>query len=77
MMRGISLARLVAGVAVGLTLACVAAPVTAQIADSQPNWKPEGAVPRAPDGKPDLSGVWWLGREPGLVDGRVGSPRTG
>jgi hypothetical protein len=30
-----------------------------------------------PDGKPDLSGVWWLGREPAVVSGRVGSPRRG
>jgi hypothetical protein len=26
-----------------------------------PGWKPEGPVPRMPDGKPDLQGVWWQG----------------
>ena len=40
-------------------------------------WRPEGPVPRAADGKPDLTGVWWLGREPALDTGRVGSPRSG
>ncbi len=61
-----------------LVVAAFAAPAHAQqIPDSQPNWKPEGPVPHAADGKPDLSGVWWLGREPGLVDGRVGTPRNG
>lgn len=40
-------------------------------------WKPEGPVPRASDGKPDLSGVWWLGREPAVEAGRVGTPRSG
>lgn len=28
-----------------------------------PNWKPAGPVPRMPDGKPDLSGVWWQGQD--------------
>src|SRR5687767_10423351 len=39
------------------------APLNAQgdIAPVDPNWKPEGPVPRMPDGKPDLSGVWWQG----------------
>jgi hypothetical protein len=58
--------------AVVLALALLAAPAYAQEA----NFKPEGPVPRAADGKPDLTGVWWLGREPSL-DGRVGVPRRG
>ena len=56
-----------------LVLMVLAMPVSAQEAA----WKPEGPVPRATDGKPDLSGVWWLGREPALEAGRVGSPRSG
>jgi hypothetical protein len=59
---------LVASIAAGLRW-----PVLAQEAD----WKPEGPVPKAADGKPDLTGVWWLGREPALDAGRVGSPRSG
>ncbi len=41
------------------------------------NWKPEGAVPKASDGKPDLTGVWWRGTEPGLENARVGAPGGG
>lgn len=59
--------------AVVLILALFAASIHAQDAE----WKPEGPVPRATDGRPDLTGVWWLGREPSLQDGRVGSPRSG
>ena len=71
--------RALTAVAAGLfALVLATAPAQAQIPpDSEPNWTPAGAVPRAADGKPDLSGVWWLGREPALVDGRVGAPRTG
>jgi len=32
-----------------------------------PNWKPEGPVPRRADGHPDLSGVWWSGGEVAVV----------
>ena len=56
-----------------LALALLAGPAYAQ----DPSWKPEGPVPRAADGKPDLTGVWWLGREPALDAGRVGTPRSG
>jgi hypothetical protein len=48
-------------------------PASAQVAPL----KPEGLVPRAADGKVDLTGVWWLGFEPGLLDGRVGTVRNG
>ena len=41
------------------------------------DWKPEGAVPKASDGKTDLTGVWWRGTEPGLENARVGSPGGG
>jgi hypothetical protein len=56
-----------------VALMVLAMPASAQEA----SWKPEGPVPHTTDGKPDLSGVWWLGREPALEAGRVGSPRSG
>ena len=59
--------------AIILALVFLSAPAFAQ----EVQWKPEGPVPRATDGKPDLSGVWWLGREPALEEGRVGAPRSG
>ena len=34
-----------------------------------------GPVPRMPDGHPDLSGVWWLGRDIPVTNLRVGDPR--
>lgn len=71
MTRGL-LAYALAGAA---ALAILASPAQAGQADA--NWKPEGPAPRAADGKPDLTGVWWLGFEPALVEGNVGSARSG
>ena len=34
-----------------------------------------GPVPRMPDGHPDLSGVWWLGRDIPVTNLRVGQAR--
>ena len=34
---------------------------------------PAGPVPRTPDGRPDLSGVWWPGRDVPVATLRVGS----
>ena len=68
---------MVAGAAITLALVLFPVPIHAQAAQAHSNEKPAGPVPRAADGKPDLSGVWWLGREPGLIDGRVGSPPNG
>src|SRR5437764_1304464 len=70
-------ASIVAVAAIAMALALFPVDVRAQAGQAHPNEKAAGPVPRAPDGKPDLSGVWWLGREPGLVDGRVGSPSNG
>ena len=70
-------ASIVAGAAITVALALFPVPIHAQAGEAHTNEKAAGAVPRAPDGKPDLSGVWWLGREPGLIDGRVGSLPNG
>jgi len=75
-MKRASLSAITARAAVVVALVFCAVPVAAQEGQSDAVWKPEGPAPRAADGKPDLSGVWWLGREPALVAGRVGSPRA-
>jgi hypothetical protein len=42
-------------------------------AQAAPAAKPEaGPAPRTPDGRPDLSGVWWLGRDIPVATLRVG-----
>ena len=74
-MKRALLALILASSGMALALVIFAAPLAAQEGQLDPNWKPEGPVPRAPDGKPDLSGVWWQGREVGLAAARVGSPR--
>lgn len=63
--------------AIAVALFSFSPPVTAQDEGPNPNWKPAGPVPRAPEGKPDLSGVWWLGREVAVRGSSIGSPRTG
>jgi len=72
-MKRALMASFTTGAAAVLAVVFAAASVYAQ----EVAWKPEGAVPRAADGKPDLTGVWWLGREPALVGGNVGSARSG
>lgn len=49
--------------------------VTAQFGDAAAPRTPSGPVPRMPDGHPDLSGVWWLGRDIPVTNLRVGNPR--
>ena len=36
---------------------------------------PAGPVPRAADGHPDLTGVWWPGADVGVANLKVGDPR--
>jgi hypothetical protein len=43
---------------------------------ADPNWKPEGPVPFAADGHPDLTGVWWRGADVAVVGLNVGSARS-
>ena len=71
-MKRALLARILAIAAVAVALPILAVPVSAQ--RQTDDWKPAGPVPRAADGKPDLTGVWWLGREPGVVTAQLREP---
>ncbi|MBI4486370.1 MAG: hypothetical protein HY655_10200 [Acidobacteria bacterium] len=59
-------------------LVLLAPPLTAQDNPFAPAPPPaaSGPVPRMPDGHPDLSGVWWLGRDIPVAPLRVGNPRA-
>src|SRR5712691_11842380 len=58
-----------------VALACALAHPRAQFAQQGPPPKPTGPAPRAADGHPDLSGVWWPGRDVPVKELRVGSSR--
>ena len=68
---------ILASAAMVLALAIFGSPASAQDGQVDPNWKAAGPVPHTPGGTPDLTGVWWLGREPSVSNARVGSPRSG
>jgi hypothetical protein len=62
-------------------LACVTLAASAQAQNDRtilpidPNWKPAGPVPRMPDGKPKLTGVWWQGADfPVIEPNRPAAP---
>jgi hypothetical protein len=60
-----------------IALACWSArPVVAQFGQAPAPPKPSGPVPRAADGHPDLSGVWWPGRDVPVQTLRVGTSRV-
>jgi hypothetical protein len=69
-----------------ITLAVVVLMATANFANAQTGSAAAGAVPRAADGHPDLSGVWWRGSDltiaplaaPGTTTAaRVSTPTSG
>jgi hypothetical protein len=70
MKRGL-FARMLSSAAVALAVATLGVPVSAQRGADH---KPSGPVPRASDGKVDLTGVWWLGGEPGVVTAQLRAP---
>lgn len=60
----------VTSLVVALALLIFAIPVHTQgvpedrtIRPNDPTWKPAGPVPRTPNGKPRLTGVWWQGSD--------------
>ena len=59
-----------------VAIACAAAHSSAQFGQSGPPPKPTGPAPRAADGHPDLSGVWWPGQDVPVQTLRVGSARA-
>ncbi len=60
-----------------IALACwTARPAVAQFGQAAPPPKPSGPVPRTSDGHPDLSGVWWPGRDVPVQTLRVGTSRA-
>jgi len=58
-----------------IALACGIAHPSAQFGQQGPPPKPTGPAPRTADGHPDLSGVWWPGRDVPVQELRVGSSR--
>jgi hypothetical protein len=63
-------------VAIALVAACAAAHPLAQFGQQGPPPKPTGPAPRTTDGHPDLSGVWWPGRDVPVQPLRVGTSRA-
>jgi hypothetical protein len=56
-----------------ITLACAIAHPVAQFGQATEPPKPSGPVPHTADGHPDLSGVWWPGRDVPVQTLRVGT----
>ena len=75
-MRRALCASILASVVVALALVIFTAPLGARGQVIDRNWKPAGSMPRMADGKPDLSGVWWQGRDLN-VGGFLGEARDG
>lgn len=61
--------------AIGTTPSSAGAGQFGDLGTAAPSKTPAGPVPRMPDGRPDLSGVWWLGRDVPVTTLRVGDPR--
>ena len=61
---------------VAIALAYAMAHPAAQFGQAGPPPKPSGPAPRAADGHPDLSGVWWPGQDVPVQPLRLGSARA-